>query len=171
MRVLRFKWTDSASRLWRVIDIKKILVITTNAGLEVVSLKKTVAKIIIAMVTIVLFMMVLPWMAIQSNDGWAVKGLWMFAFFIVNPALVVCLSVMAGTELRRLWWIPLAVSALFPLLFSAAIGKLVWDLYVYSAIYLPIGLLAMFGTHLGMQLVLKRKKSSEGGNGVEKQSI
>ena len=49
------------------------------------------------------------------------------------------------------------IAALFPLLFGAAIGELVWDLYVYSAIYLPVGLLAMLGTHSGKKVVLKRK--------------
>ena len=96
-------------------------------------------------------------LAIKFADGWAVTGLWMFAFFTVNPALVIGLSIMAGTELRRLWWIPIVISVLFPLLFAVAIGEFVWDLYVYSAIYLPIGILAMLGTHLGKKLVLKKK--------------
>ena len=120
-------------------------------------MKKTITKIIITMASLILFMMVLPWLAIKFADGWAVTGLWMFAFFTVNPALVIGLSIMAGTELRNLWWIPLAISALFPLLFGVAIGEFVWDLYVYSAIYLPIGLLAMLGTHFGMKIALERK--------------
>ena len=120
-------------------------------------MKKTITKIIITVVSLVLFMMALPWLAIKFADGWAVTGLWMFAFFTVNPALVIGLSIMAGTELRKLWWIPVAISALFPLLFGVAIGEFVWDLYIYSAIYLPIGLLAMFGTHFGMKIAMKRK--------------
>lgn len=120
-------------------------------------MKKTITKIIITVASLVLFMMALPWLAIKFADGWAVTGLWMFAFFTVNPALVIGLSIMAGTELRKLWWIPLAISALFPLLFGVAIGEFVWDLYVYSAIYLPIGSLAMLGTHFGMKISLKRK--------------
>ena len=125
--------------------------------LEVDSMKKTITKIIITVASLVLFMMALPWLAIKFADGWAVTGLWMFAFFTVNPALVIGLSIMAGTELRKLWWIPVAISALFPLLFGVAIGEFVWDLYVYSAIYLPIGSLAMLGTHFGMKISLKRK--------------
>ena len=120
-------------------------------------MKKTIMKIIITVASLILFMMILPWLALQFGDGWAVTGLWIFAFFTVNPALVIGLSIMAGTELRKLWWIPLAISTLFPLLFGAAIGEFVWDLYVYSAIYLPIGLLAMLGTHFGKKIVLKRK--------------
>ena len=64
-------------------------------------MKKTITKIIITVASLVLFMMALPWLAIKFADGWAVTGLWMFAFFIVNPALVIGLSIMAGTELRR----------------------------------------------------------------------
>ena len=120
-------------------------------------MKKTIMKIIITVASLILFMMILPWLAIEFGDGWAVTGLWMFAFFTVNPALVIGLSIMAGTELRKLWWIPVAISALFPLLFGVAIGEFVWDLYIYSAIYLPIGLLAMFGTHFGMKIAMKRK--------------
>ena len=120
-------------------------------------MKKTITKIIITVASLVLFMMALPWLAIKFADGWAVTGLWMFAFFTVNPALVIGLSIMAGTEVRNLWWIPLAISVLFPLLFGVAIGEFVWELYVYSAIYLPIGLLAMLGTHFGIKIAMKRK--------------
>ena len=120
-------------------------------------MKKTIMKIIITVASPILFMMVLPWLAVEFGEGLAVTGLWMLAFFTVNPALVIGLSIMAGTELRKLWWIPVAISALFPLLFGVAIGEFVWDLYVYSAIYLPIGLLAMLGTHFGMKIALKRK--------------
>lgn len=77
-------------------------------------MKKTIMKIIITVASLILFMMILPWLAIEFGDGWAVTGLWMFAFFTVNPALVIGLSIMAGTELRKLWWIPLAISALVP---------------------------------------------------------
>lgn len=120
-------------------------------------MRKTIIKIIITVVSLVVFMMFLPLLAIKFADGWAVTGLWMFAFFTVNPALVIGLSIMAGTELRRLWWIPIAISALFPVLFGVAIGEFAWDLYVYSAIYLPIGILAMLGTYFGKKLILKKK--------------
>ena len=120
-------------------------------------MRKTITKIIITAVSLVVFMMFLPLLAIKFADGWAVTGLWMFAFFTVNPALVIGLSIKARTELRRLWWIPVAISTLFPLLFGIAIGEFVLELYVYSVIYLPIGILAMLGAYFGKKLVLKNK--------------
>ena len=65
-------------------------------------MRKTIIKIIITVVSLVVFMMFLPLLAIKFADGWAVTGLWMFAFFTVNPALVIGLSIMAGTELRSI---------------------------------------------------------------------
>lgn len=64
---------------------------------------KIKTKIIIAAVAICLFMFILPWTAIELVEGLATTGLWFFAFFTVNPILVICLSIMAGTELRKLW--------------------------------------------------------------------
>ena len=119
---------------------------------------KTKIKVLIIAVSIIVVMLVLPWAATELDEGFATTGLWFLAFFTVNPLLVIVLSIMAGTELRKLWCVPLIVAAVFPLLFSLAIRDMVWDLYVYSAIYLPIGILAMLGTHFGIKLGKKRIK-------------
>ena len=79
---------------------------------------------------------------------------WLAGCWIV----IIALSITAGTDIRRLWWIPLTISALFPLLFGIAISDFVWDLYFYSAIYLPIGILAMLGTHFGVKHSRKGEK-------------
>lgn len=118
-------------------------------------------KIILAITLSVLFMAILPWAAMHLADGLATTGLWFFDFFTVNPLLVIGLSIMAGTDIRKLWWIPLAIAVSFPLLFSLAIGEMTWDLYIYSSIYLPVGCLAMLGTFLGKRTVHRRRK--EGG--------
>lgn len=122
---------------------------------------KISTKIIITAITLILFMMVLPLLAIKLFPDWTGIGLWFISFLTVNPILVVCLSIMAGTEFRKLWWIPLAVAVLFPLLFGIAISDFVWDLYAYSAIYLPVGVLAMLGTHFGKKMTLKKQKGGE----------
>ena len=66
--------------------------------LEVDSMKKTITKIIITVASLILFMMILPWLAIEFGDGWAVTGLWMFAFFTANPALVIGLSIWSKSQ-------------------------------------------------------------------------
>ena len=105
-------------------------------------------KALISIALCVAFMLVLPWVALKFGEGLATTGLWFFAFFALNPMLAVSIGVISGTDARKLWYIPLVVAALFPPLFSLAIADMVWDLYVYSAIYLPLGVISMVVTHL-----------------------
>ncbi len=121
---------------------------------------KTKAKVLLILAAQILFMLILPLIVIKAEkDGLGAMGLFFLLFFAVYPLLAAVLGILAGTEISLLWWAPIALSALFPLLFSIAIRDLVWDLYFYSAIYLPIGALAMLGTHLFLKL--KKKKASE----------
>ena len=114
------------------------------------------AKSAVALGALLLFMLVLPWLATLSPDGLATTGLWMLAFFIAYPVLSAALGILAGTEISRLFWIPVATAALFPPLFSIAIGEFVADLYVYSAFYLPLGALAMTVTHFAKKSAKRR---------------
>lgn len=114
------------------------------------------AKSAVALGALLLFMLVLPWLATFSPDGLATTGLWMLAFFIVYPVLSAALGILAGTDISRLFWIPLATAALFPLLFSLAIGEFVADLYVYSAFYLPLAAIAMTVAHFVKKFAKRR---------------
>ena len=117
---------------------------------------RTLIKSAVSLGTLLLFMLVLPWLATLSPDGLATTGLWMLAFFAVYPVLSAALGILAGTEISRLWWVPVATAALFPPLFSLAIGEFVADLYVYSAFYLPLGALAMTVTHFAKKSAKRR---------------
>ena len=108
---------------------------------------KIAKKAIPALLLLVFFMALLPLAAVTFARDWAVTGLWFFAFFLVYPLLSVALGILAGTELGKLWWIPLLTAAAFPLLFGVAVGEFIPDLYVYSAIYLVLGLSSMLATH------------------------
>ena len=116
---------------------------------------KNGTKILIAGISLIFFMLVLPRFAVEFLEGMATTGLWMLSFFVVYPLLVVVIGIMAGTDIRRLWWLPLLSAISFPLLFSVAICDMVWDLYVYSAIYLPMGSIAMLGTYFGIKFIKK----------------
>ena len=114
------------------------------------------SKIAIILTAPILSMLLFPLIVIKAEkDGLGAMGLFFLLFFAVYPLLAAALGMLAGTRISLLWWEPIALSALFPLLFSIAIRDLVWDLYFYSAFYLPIGAISM----LGMHLFLKNKKS------------
>lgn len=113
-------------------------------------------KIIIAAVSIPLFMLFLPFLALKLCDPTDVMGIFVLSFFAVNPILTVALSAMAGSDISKLWWFPLAISAVFPLLFAVAIGDFVWDLYFYSLIYLSLGTLTMTSRYMIRKLASKK---------------
>ena len=115
-------------------------------------------KIIIAAVSIPLFMLLLPFLAIKLCDPTDVMGIFILAFFAVNPLLTVVLSAMAGSDLGKLWWFPLAIAALFPLLFAAAIGEFTWDLYLYSLIYLLLGTLTMTSRYVIRKIASRKER-------------
>ena len=112
---------------------------------------KTVYKILLCTAALVFVMLVLPRAVVRLFPSWAGVGLWVCCFFVLNPLTVIGVSILAGTALRRLWWMPLAAAAAFPLLFGVAVGEPIWDLYIYSAIYLTLGVLTMLGTYFGIK--------------------
>ena len=114
-------------------------------------------KILIIAVTAVMLMLVAPLLAIKLSSDACGMGLFLLFFFIVNPLMMIALSILAGTDLRKLWWTPLVIAAVFPVLFAVAIWDFVWDLYFYSAIYLPIGMIAMLLTYWVRKIAAKGK--------------
>lgn len=114
-------------------------------------------KICIAIVTMLVVMFILPLIAVHIVSSDAGMALCFILFFAVNPLMVIALSIMAGTELRKLWWIPLLAAVLFPVFFGIVVKELLIDLFIYSALYLAVGLLAMIGTHFGIKVVKRGK--------------
>ena len=60
-------------------------------------MRKTITKIVITVASLVVFMMVLPWLAIKFADGWAVTGLWMFGFSYITVIGVIVSVLLAAT--------------------------------------------------------------------------
>lgn len=119
---------------------------------------KTVNKIIACCSCIIFFMLLFPLIVIKLSAADFGTGFLMTLFFMVYPVLSMGIGMVAGTDIRRLWWFPLAVALPFPFLFAAAISEIVWELYVYSVLY--FGWSAFF---MAMTAVIKRiiKKASE----------
>ena len=119
---------------------------------------KARTKILIALLLMAVVMVFLPWLAMQLPQ----IGIdLMFAcLFVLNSLLAIVLGLVAGTDLRKLWWIPFMAALLFPLLLGIVLGQIVVELYVYAATYLLVGVLAMLSMHLIWVLRSKRKKQS-----------
>ncbi len=78
----------------------------------------------------------------------------MILFFAVYPLSVMVLGALTATDIKALFWTPLACALSFPLLFSLAMGGMVWELYVYSVIYLFLG----YATSVLFLIIKKIKK-------------
>lgn len=117
---------------------------------------KVRTKVIIAIILTVCGIAILPCFAIMIGQ-WSI-GLAFICLFAVNPLLALLLGLIAGTDLRKLWWLPLAMAVTFPLLFSVAIAEIVVELYHYSVLYLLVGLFSMFLLHL-LKRGSKKKKT------------
>ena len=115
-------------------------------------------KIVIAVSTLIVAMLILPILVVKLAPADFGMALCLILFFAVEPFVVMSLGVMAGTEIRKLWWIPVVSAAVFPLFFGVAVGELVVELFVYSAIYLCMGALAMLGTYYVVKRGKKKKQ-------------
>lgn len=114
-------------------------------------------KISVSLATLILVMVILPLVIIKLFPSWAGIGLWLICFFAVNPSLIIGLGIVAGLDVRKLWWLPIISALLFPVLFGAVINDWVWDLYVYSAIYLVIGIVTMLATYCFNIFIIKKQ--------------
>ena len=119
---------------------------------------KTKRKIAACSIAVLVCMLLLPIIAIRLIPGDSGMGASFLLFFLIDPLLVLALGITAGTDIKRLWWIPVAASLFFPFGFSIAILEMVWDLFFYTVIYLTVSVLAMLGTHVGIRSVQKRKQ-------------
>ena len=116
----------------------------------------TKKKILVFLAALIFCMLLIPILVINIAPADAGMALCFLLFFAVNPFFVIAFGIVAGTELRKLWWFPVATSAVFPLFFWIAVGDFVWELWIYSALYFCVGVLAMLGTYLGRSLGKKK---------------
>ena len=93
----------------------------------------------------------LPWLAVhivQNDMGFLVC---LLLFFGVNPLFMVLAGFMAGQDVRRRWWVPLAAAEWFLagawLVFDSGEMTFLW----YAAGYLLLGWLTM-----GVRYIWKR---------------
>ena len=116
---------------------------------------KTITKIIIFVSLVLGVTLILPLVVILASPADFGMGFSMLLFFAANPLLSVGVGILAGTEIKKLWWMPLISAICFPLFFSLVILELVLELYIYSVIYFGLGAAAMALTAIILKSVGK----------------
>ena len=115
-------------------------------------------KILVAVAAILLCMLVLPLIILRSVEGWDAMGYLILFFLILYPVLAVSLGILAGTELQRLWWLPVGSALVFPPFSWISLDGVIWELYLYAAIYLGLSAVSAVPTALiKYARALKRK--------------
>lgn len=120
--------------------------------------KKCFVKSIIALFTLLVGMLLVPVLFVRISPPDAGLAVGMLLFFLVNPLICLGLGILAGTQMRCLWWICLLPALCYPPFFAVASGCFDPDLYGFSAVYLIISAAAMAGTHFYRVIREKRKK-------------
>lgn len=105
-------------------------------------------RILVAIPIILLCLFLLPYLAFRSATGWDELGYFIIFFFIVFPALAVFLGILAGTDIKKLWLLPVISAILCPPALWLSLGAIEWGLYLYAAIYLGISVVTAVPTAL-----------------------
>ena len=116
-------------------------------------------KFVIAAALIVTVMLICPMLIVQFATPEEFMGLLILLFFMVCPLTFIVIGIMSGTAIKKLWWLPIISPLAFPVVFGVSIGELVVDLFIYSAMYICAGVIAMLGTHFGIVAVKKRRSA------------
>ena len=105
-------------------------------------------RILLAAGTILAVMLLLP-LYVELFESPAGKEGWYFTMFLViDPVCAGLLGILAGTDVKRLWFVPFLTALCFPLGFWLSVLQFDADLLVYTPIYLGVGLVAMLLSHL-----------------------
>ena len=114
-------------------------------------------KSCIILITLLIVMFILPLVSVRLVSSDVGMALLIVLFLILNPATVIVLSIMAGTDIKKLWWTPVLTAVVFPVFCAIVFKETVVELLVYSGLYLGIGTVAMLGAYFGNQRMQKRK--------------
>lgn len=114
-------------------------------------------KVFIILIALLIVMLILPLVSVRLVSFDAGMALLIVLFLILNPATVIVLSIMAGTDIKKLWWTPVLTAVVFPVFCAIVFKETVVELLVYSGLYLGIGVVAMLGSCFGNRRMQKRK--------------
>ena len=115
-------------------------------------------RIILAVITTLFCMLLLPFILMQSAQGWDALGYVILLFFILYPTLAIFLGIMTGLDLKKLWWLPIVCALASPPLLWIALSGVTLELYLYVPIYIALAFVSAAPTALIKHAIsLKRK--------------
>ena len=115
-------------------------------------------RILLALAAVLFCMLVLPLAVFRRVEGWDAMGYLILFFLVLYPVLAVGVGILAGTDIKQLWWLPVGSAVLFPPFFWFSIADVVWELYIYAAIYLGLSAVSAVPTALIRYAVSLKKK-------------
>lgn len=96
---------------------------------------KLLYKIIAFFVSLVAMMLVLPYL-FTLFSAMTAMGMIFILLFVVFPIFSIAIGLLAATDIKKLFWMPIVEAAIFPVLFSIAMGSWAFETYAYSLIYI-----------------------------------
>lgn len=117
---------------------------------------KLKTKLIIILLSTIINLICLPALIIRLSDGTSM-GFSFLLFFAICPILEISLGIIAGTDIKKLFFVPMIVAFLFPFCYAITIGIIIWELFIYSIMYAISGTLVMLATYY----FLKHKKEKK----------
>ena len=70
-------------------------------------------KIISIFITMLIILLILPFVFIQSAKPHEFMGIMMLLFFGVNPITTAIINSMIGKDIKKMWWIPIIFCIVF----------------------------------------------------------
>lgn len=114
-------------------------------------------RIMLCAITYLTTTLALPLVLFCVVDGWDALFYVLLFFFVVYPVQAIFFGILTAADWKRLWCIPVCSALLFPPLFWIALLDVVWELYLYAAIYLGLSALTTFTAALVRHVIaLKR---------------
>ena len=113
-------------------------------------------KAAVFLVVTAMVMLVLPWLTVSFGNGMSFMAVCVILFFAADPVCLAVSGMIAGGDVKKLWWLPV-VSALLYLIGAWAFFEL-WEtaFLLYAAAYLIIGIVSMTIT----AVLRKRQKNN-----------
>lgn len=119
---------------------------------------KRLYKIILFFALHITLTLLLPFVIVRLAPASAGMGICMILFFIVYPLFSMALGFFATKDIKLLGLFPLVNAICFPLLFSAAMGEMITELYAYAGIYAFLGYAIFLLTLIIKKIKIERQK-------------